>query len=962
MEIGAICASPSTIALLLAIAGNALMDMTHTRDATFPALPPPTALAMRQASEATQTRIAPARAATSGSARRARRVRSLLWALTAISASLRTMGTPNCKRICTNETDCSGRAKSVTGVEGACVCECLDNYFGASCETALTPQTFTPSLSGSVSSLTRHPQGTVTSLTLTTEQTDKATSTAESPQPAWTASTSLRSFLTRSIPPEEARPLATLRPIPSEKRGALVAADSSQQAVGVVAAVAALTCVGVGAGRVGVVNAMVRMSSACSGLEANDENSGGNHDEAVRGALSEDSGGIKDEKEEEPESLSILVHPLQFNMASDSGEDGLYFAAALSNGVIIPAVVALMAFGVAPRVSILYNTWRHGIRRGLTEARVSVGWPGVVAVPYVTLAEGLTTAIVRSFSANGALGAAMGCLGLVSLAGCVAVWLYALLFVVPRGGCRLVETKKATEGARRGREASAKQNSTFTCRCRMIENDNRKRPDITLAGEKAMKKGKQTKHIGIGSRVVSSLRQLLEPSSEWVPADPTKDGTLPRSTSSGSKQHDAADDNGISAPLLPPAPTSNTSGEDDKSNNNDSNISCTLAVPPLQQFEEGTRNPNGKIKKPNSPTVVASGSPTLTSFIRRILKPTDGPPSEATIEALGGALIGGKRLFYAEFASLFCSIIVGVMEGAAPTSSVQCQSQVIVALVATVAQCALGCLALVPAEIGLQAASAVLVTPMAIAATVLAFSGSDGVDSYSSLVDTVAMLQLGSNTLQLLSIFSSLLPLVLPPASGNEAGEGNKKMCMCTGMCDDNSNIFRDSISNGWAITDGLGEVGTPAASVALSQTNADGSSRVSIPSAGTAGTAGTAASAGTSAPPTWGRGEEEMATIDDDKGEEMIQLSSDASESSPFSSSSSDLSEFGEHAAPSQRIAPTNVGVGTSSLALTTNDYANPPREDEDGPDYSSPLGLLFAMAEARRQAAGRTDGAGKT
>ena len=73
----------------------------------------------------------------------------------------------------------------------------------------------------------------------------------------------------------------------------------------------------------------------------------------------------------------------------------------------------------------------------IAQARRAVGWPAVLVVPFVTLAEGIATAIVRSLSSGTAHGVAMGCFALVSLLACLCAWAHTLLVLVPRSSCRL---------------------------------------------------------------------------------------------------------------------------------------------------------------------------------------------------------------------------------------------------------------------------------------------------------------------------------------------------------------------------------------------------------------------------------------------------------------------------------------------------------------------------------------------
>ena len=141
--------------------------------------------------------------------------------------------------------------------------------------------------------------------------------------------------------------IVTLRPIPAERRSEL-AAEVTGTGVGAIAVVAAFTPLpSMG---LAVANAWGRLV-ACG--------------------------------DEDADHLPFLVHPLQFSFGR--GESGLYFGAALGNGLLIPAAVAFVNFVVAPWVYIAVRRWRDGRKEvDIAQARRAVGWPAVLVVPFVT--------------------------------------------------------------------------------------------------------------------------------------------------------------------------------------------------------------------------------------------------------------------------------------------------------------------------------------------------------------------------------------------------------------------------------------------------------------------------------------------------------------------------------------------------------------------------------------------------
>ena len=188
-------------------------------------------------------------------------------------------------------------------------------------------------------------------------------------------------------------------------------------AVGAVTSVTAV--VGISGGQLGVANAMVRLASC----------GGGNGD------------GDDDDDDDTADDVPVLVHPLRFSVFSrrdgPHGADGAYIAAALSNTVVVPLAVALLARGPA----VLFLRLLRGVPE--REALVTMGWPGVVMTPFVTLAEGTGVSVVRALRSGTAVGVVFGLLGAVTTAVFVALWARVLLVVVPRWRVALVPNEEA---------------------------------------------------------------------------------------------------------------------------------------------------------------------------------------------------------------------------------------------------------------------------------------------------------------------------------------------------------------------------------------------------------------------------------------------------------------------------------------------------------------------------------------
>eukprot|EP00744_Colponema_vietnamica_P010816 GILI01015245.1.p1 GENE.GILI01015245.1~~GILI01015245.1.p1 ORF type:complete len:687 (-),score=47.95 GILI01015245.1:5-1882(-) len=172
-----------------------------------------------------------------------------------------------------------------------------------------------------------------------------------------------------------------------------------------VAVIAVLSSGGGVGGQLGVANAMARIAT-CS-----------------------DDGG--------EEGLPTLVHPLQFDFGNAKSQSSVAAAAVISNCIIVPLIVILLAQGPAVW---LQQRFKRVSNRQL--ALTILGWPSLVLMPFITLAEGIGLTIIRSLrsmeekQASGGGGTAMpimvGIVGSAIILCVLGLWTWGLLFVVPR--------------------------------------------------------------------------------------------------------------------------------------------------------------------------------------------------------------------------------------------------------------------------------------------------------------------------------------------------------------------------------------------------------------------------------------------------------------------------------------------------------------------------------------------------
>ena len=256
--------------------------------------------------------------------------------------------------------------------------------------------------------------------------------------------------------------------------------------------------------------------------------------------------------------------------------------------------------------------------------------------------------------------------------------------------------------------------------------------------------------------VLELLLRFVSPMAEWVPA--------PAEAVQPTNSHP------LSARLLQTAPPP-------------SNPSFSLPVSDSQQRAKK----NTKAKRIG-----------MWAKIRRGLTPLPVPPSEAAVKACQ-TLLGDKRFFYADLIGICCSVVVGAMEGLEPTPGTQCGIRAAVALTATAVQCGFGLTTLVRAELALQVVNALLVVPLALIATILAFRDDDSAPS-AALMQTMELLQLGSTLVLLVSMVVGILPNVLSPFCG-EWETDTPQEADPPQATSGNDGIGGDI---GWAMSDGL--------------------------------------------------------------------------------------------------------------------------------------------------------------
>ena len=361
---------------------------------------------------------------------------------------------------------------------------------------------------------------------------------------------------------------------------------------------------------------------------------------------------------------------------------------------------ALVLVGAAPAAAGV-----GGDRRALEGALTMAGWPFVVAMPIVTLGEGIGVSITRSLWSGATAGVALGLMGLACVLAFVAVWVRVLAVTIPRRRLRLVPNA-TVEGAGTSSTTAAQHGAMM---------------GGGYGG--AHRAHAASRRRTVCGRALACLSASVEPSQLWAPVPDVEA---------------EADEEGQWGGLADAAPTddSRRSGEfemgllvDDAGGGGSSPLSVRGP------------SPVGAIKRHG-----AGGGPRIT---------------EATLERYGNAL-GDKRLYYAEFVSFLCSLVVGVMEGVPPA---YCGPRAVVALLATVLQCLCSCSTLVPLELVLQVLSSVCVVPMAVMVVVAVFTedgggdddGDGGGGALSGLQGGVAVLVMLANMLGLALLGLSLV-------------------------------------------------------------------------------------------------------------------------------------------------------------------------------------------------------------
>ena len=385
----------------------------------------------------------------------------------------------------------------------------------------------------------------------------------------------------------------TVRPIPNPNPPGV---DTSRRITGTVSVVISVASVtSITGGQIGVANAMARMASCGRGEGGGRKKEGPPKNGAKNNATGDDGVGWEDDDEEE--EVPILVHPLRFSVWDGQGnEEGMYFAAPISNMLLIPSAVAIASRFIMPRLLLCL-----GLHETEASALTTVGWPSVVAMPIITLAEGTGVSIVRSLSASGAaapVGVPFGLMGLAALVVFIAAWARALFLVVPRRRVVLVRNDEwdGDVGGDPGQEATV-----------------RRRPFARRE-----------------SSLTAAPRQLLLlfvratcPTYMWAPS-----------------ASEEAEGEGV-------AGTATEGREEGAASHSVEMIEMPLLDSPRDDEEQRTGGEG-------NPPPARSHHPAARGRTAEV--------TEDLIEQYGNAL-GDKRWYYAEIASFFCSLLVGAMEG-----------------------------------------------------------------------------------------------------------------------------------------------------------------------------------------------------------------------------------------------------------------------------------------------------------
>ena len=186
-------------------------------------------------------------------------------------------------------------------------------------------------------------------------------------------------------------------------------------------------------------------------------------------------------------------------------------------------------------------------------------------------------------------------------------------------------------------------------------------------------------------------------------------------------------------------------GIGEKKKNNEHAPTSSLEQPFLQRTggneSGGPQQPHGGADDRRTNTEAGDISP---DYQPQVKQRTGGPRvTHDIIERYSNAL-GDKRWYYAEILSFGCSLLVGAMEG---IPDEHCQPRAVVAAIATILQCGLSCLTVVPLELCLQLLLSVCVVPMALIVVARVFDastrggeGSDALEVATAVLITAANL------------------------------------------------------------------------------------------------------------------------------------------------------------------------------------------------------------------------------
>ena len=543
-------------------------------------------------------------------------------------------------------------------------------------------------------------------------------------------------------------------PTHSLRRLAPIPAPSVVEAARVIAAISGpplvlgiIAGVGVG-GQLGVANALARMGSCGD-----------------------------DEKEEEAETLPVLVHPLGFRVGP--GEDGLYVGAAIGNALVIPAVFAALLRG--PLYALLRLRIAGGMGHGA--ALTAVGWPAALALPFTTLAEGTAAAVVRSARAGRSYSVAAAVVAAAATAVFAASWMRILLLVIRRDAVKLTPNNVGGSGEEEG-ECQTKEDESGDRST--VRSEGSSQDSVQVRADVAAPDPLHSQATGRPPVAARLLLWATTPTRLWVPVE-GRWGPHGRVLSGGKGRGSSLD-----RVLL------RRSVADDSGNDAvpmavfDGDLTDVLLLPHTQRTiltHDGDR-------------------PADTAHVRTRTPPPEGsilaPPhypspaailaaAEESLERYGDSTLGDKRWYWAETVSFGCSVVVGVAEGLPATSAPWCRGRAVLALVASLAQCLCGCAALVPLEALLQAVMAAAVAPMAAAVAAKAFGATGG-----ALDEAIAGLSAAANVVGLALLASTVAMSAFGALLGRPSAE-QKPTCIPSPP--DIGGSANAGVSNGWRPT-----------------------------------------------------------------------------------------------------------------------------------------------------------------